>query len=749
MLDGTSDCHTNSDGKTEKSHDEQCPFHHTECPLQCVSLDCKCSPLHFKNTKGVCLSYTRKQNTANIPHNAVWFNCTRELINVELVNDLVPDCGPSAADELKYKALLSNYSQFECEYGGGIPCTGGHSKYFDISQTCTFELDTFGHLSPCRTGSHLESCIEFECNIQFKCPKNYCVPWHYVCDGKWDCPHGFDENHSLERGKNRICKGLYKCKSSRVCIHIQHTCDGRDQCPKGDDEKSCQLKHIQCHKACHCLNFALSCIGSLVDEEMFHNLPHMSFHLVNTSVKSLQFLQFSNFTVSINMPSNQISQICGLFKTLSQLRFVNLTSNHVNTLHRNCFCNLFCLSTIILAKNTIQMLEMGSFVNLSKTKIIDCSHNEINSLTGQIFVNISQLHVLNLSFNHLMQFDQNTLRGIVINKVITSSPFVCCIPLSVTSCEVVVTSYETCSDLLHGVPLRVVVLVIVLCVMRANFASSSIHYNIQHKARKKSRKTACSGNYEIIVCTVCFANTIFADYLFVLWVADLYYNDEFMMKSNLWQQSFFCSVAHMFSLLFCLILPFLFSFLSFSRLMVTLYPMNSSFKQRSFVVKQLTACIVLLAIISSTVTVHTVLTENIKNKFCSPFVHSFGFSLKANIVTIFVASVQVGASVFISVFYVLLFVKLAQNQMTSIQANSQVKSIKPGVVKAIILTTFNFCCWSTLSAFHILLLFVFTHKELLVLLFVITTNSFETIVNPIFFIVTLKKDLTQHEGVRV
>ena len=27
----------------------------------------------------------------------------------------------------------------------------------------------------------------------FKCPGYHCIPWSYVCDGKWDCPHGYDE----------------------------------------------------------------------------------------------------------------------------------------------------------------------------------------------------------------------------------------------------------------------------------------------------------------------------------------------------------------------------------------------------------------------------------------------------------------------------------------------------------------------------------------------------------------------------
>ena len=89
-----------------------------------------------------------------------------------------------------------------------------------------FNLNKHGHLMPCRTGSHLQSCKNFECNLHFKCPQFYCIPWAYVCDGKWDCPYGHDETLYHKCGDSRHFVNLFRCKGSQICIHVEDVCDG-------------------------------------------------------------------------------------------------------------------------------------------------------------------------------------------------------------------------------------------------------------------------------------------------------------------------------------------------------------------------------------------------------------------------------------------------------------------------------------------------------------------------------------------
>ena len=146
------------------------------------------------------------------------YNCTNGLrIHFSMVNDLVPDCRPDAEDEEFLKNVKHN-QLYTCFDKNQIPCRIGHPRCFNISDICTYRLDELNNLIPCRTGEHLQNCIDFECNMLFKCPNSHCIPWGYVCDSKWDCPGGSDEHIC---GSKRQCHNLYKCTQSQICIHLK------------------------------------------------------------------------------------------------------------------------------------------------------------------------------------------------------------------------------------------------------------------------------------------------------------------------------------------------------------------------------------------------------------------------------------------------------------------------------------------------------------------------------------------------
>ncbi len=58
-----------------------------------------------------------------------------------------------------------NRSEF-CAKHGQLPCTGNGHPCYNISQLCRFQLKVHGHLIPCGTGDHIQSCKDFTCNIQ-------------------------------------------------------------------------------------------------------------------------------------------------------------------------------------------------------------------------------------------------------------------------------------------------------------------------------------------------------------------------------------------------------------------------------------------------------------------------------------------------------------------------------------------------------------------------------------------------------
>ena len=112
------------------------------------------------------LSFTKpdKLNTNNSFVSST-FICNNGLeIDQCLVNDLVADCGPEGEDEPHLKLILIGKKIFNCKRPNQIPCLEGHSNCYNISKVCTFELNEYGHILPCRTGGHLQNCKTFECN---------------------------------------------------------------------------------------------------------------------------------------------------------------------------------------------------------------------------------------------------------------------------------------------------------------------------------------------------------------------------------------------------------------------------------------------------------------------------------------------------------------------------------------------------------------------------------------------------------
>ena len=133
-------------------------------------------------------------------------------------------------------STIHQITDHKCMHKGELYCDMDQELCFNFSDICQYHLNEVHQLIPCPTGTNLYNCKPFECNKEFKCYLSYCVPWRYVCDGKWDCPQGFDELTSHGCGQNRECKNMLKCEGSQICIHLEDVCNGVVDCPYGNDE---------------------------------------------------------------------------------------------------------------------------------------------------------------------------------------------------------------------------------------------------------------------------------------------------------------------------------------------------------------------------------------------------------------------------------------------------------------------------------------------------------------------------------
>lgn len=221
-----------------------------------------CSLFYQTLKDGTCHSHWQFNIQSDLMVNNNTLDCKDgNFISQELKDDFVIDCGHIPEDEPEMLTLLEYGGNSTCPNNGQLQCRKGHSRCYNISDICVYRLNEFQVITPCRTGEHIQSCKMFECNMKFKCPESYCIPWNYLCDGKWDCPQGFDESNIHYCGVIRRCVNMFKCTNSQVCVHLGDVCNYDLDCPNGDDEFLCSLKETRCPQSCECLTLIVTVLN--------------------------------------------------------------------------------------------------------------------------------------------------------------------------------------------------------------------------------------------------------------------------------------------------------------------------------------------------------------------------------------------------------------------------------------------------------------------------------------------------------
>lgn len=336
-----------------------------------------------------------------------------------------------------------------------LPCRGGQNDCYNISQLCIYETDDFNHLIPCRTGVHLANSSLFQCNNHCKCPYSYCIPWSYVCNGRWDCPHGVDENQ-----KNCVtkptCSYMFQCKNSRQCIHLAQVCNNKKECPQHDDEKFCIESKLSCLQSCFCMLSAITC------NQRNFSAPYLMkiYSFIAITLKQCKFDQFNiNFQSSmrtkiLTITSCDLEHFCGFFPKQNVLLHIDFSSNNVSFLKPICFQELKLLTFLDVAKNQISIIVPNTFVYNNNLQFVNLSRNPIISVGDNVFTNSTNIiyiaMVVNVSVKQTLDFHQSVFQELPHLKYFTTNKHkICCLLPENARCSVSVPWFQTCDNLLQ------------------------------------------------------------------------------------------------------------------------------------------------------------------------------------------------------------------------------------------------------------------------------------------------------------
>ncbi len=690
-----------------------------------------CSPLQYLGKNGLCHTFLKKiVKISKEDFQKESFRCMFSGYNLDygLLDDLVADCGTKSEDELSLQILLRIHFVLSCKNPGEIPCRQGHSKCYKTTDICVYKLDKFGHLSQCRNGGHLEQCKNFQCNMMFKCPNSYCVPWSYVHDGKWDCAFGEDEIKNDTSGINSHCKFLYKCINATQCVHLGSTCDNEENCPFGDDELLCELEIVLCPIYCQCLTYAMNChyVAKQINrKQTFAVYPHLSVTIscaTALNVKDL-FLAFPAVMFA-SLAHNNIHEICRK-RISSTVLYLDVSFNVISAIVNNCL-NITSLKTLNIRDNHIVTLEQKSFSNLRDLQVLCLSNNPFLHLPIQLLADSTRLKFLGMKNVTSTNFDTKALNGLMTVILDVTDYHLCCVASSVGNCTSAVPWFFSCTDLLHDTKIEIMYIFMSVLVLALNVLSVWLHV-VTCESTKAFMSEVVSVNLSNLV--VCF-------YLCVIWSAEVYYSGTFVLKEELWRSSTWCFTAFCFILFFTLLSQFFLLFLSLSRMMVVVYPMDTRFKRTKFVIRSLCAftSTSLLVCVPITVTVKLTLGY-LPTPVCSPF---FDPANNAAIFPLLIWSVSISqlvSAAAIVVFHVLLVQNLHKSQRKLRKSNSQ-DTKSSLVVQLVVITISNISCWFSANTVYILTMFVGKYPTELILWTTVSSLPFNSVLIPAVFVGT-------------
>ena len=535
-----------------------------------------------------------------------------------------------------FKSIFKPNSKLTCQDNGQLSCRCAYTNCYNIAEICTYRLDENNLLSPCVNGEHIVNCRDIQCNMKFKCPQFYCIPWSYICDGKWDCPGGFDEVKELGCGVQRHCKNMFKCANSQACIHVSDVCNGLKDCPSNDDEYLCSLIGLICLPLCMCLGSAIKCYNISSENYLTSVLPYNILFCIYSDLVFLNtLLKMLKLPTALSLTYNNLRHVCQMLPGLGKAFVLDFGFNQIEHIRQDCFKNGYQITSIKLNDNLISIFYKAVLLQVINLNYLDLSNNFIINLFSDSHLVVDDLEILSIKNNTLSKISDSIFNNFNLKILITDKYFLCCKLPFHSTCTSVRLWFESCKHLLLQRYLTLYAFCFSVLLVFSNVFATFVQ-KIFHRRGKENY-----GVFQYVAISVNFIDFTWGIYLIILVICDLLFENNFIFLESLWKSSFICYFLFSVNLNYNILSPLLSSFLSFSRLMVVMYPLDSSFKNKRFVLK----CCILMCGITITIMMTFIITfrhryMSVPFRLCSPFIDPTQSNVMLRIATCVVLSLQ-------------------------------------------------------------------------------------------------------------
>ena len=139
-----------------------------------------------------------------------------------------------------------------------------------------------------------------------------------------------------------------------------------------------------------------------------------SLYLSYNDIRELPDGAFNSLTglVRLSLSSNSLTHVPSSVGSLSQLEYLNLFENSIESLSSDTFENLTSLTYLGLFGNRILEFPNGIFDNLQQLETLYLSNNRISELPEGVFEHLTNLEELSFSKNNLIELPDGLFEGL-------------------------------------------------------------------------------------------------------------------------------------------------------------------------------------------------------------------------------------------------------------------------------------------------------------------------------------------------
>ena len=350
---------------------------------------------------------------------------------------------------------------------------------------------------------------------------------------------------------------------------------------------------------------------------------------------------------------------------------------------------------------------------------MDLSSNPLNTFPNNLFINIHSVKILSIQNIYIDDIAAGTFDVLSLAFINTTDYHICC-TVENNKCYAERPWYISCNSLLPKMKMRIFsILVSVLSLLVNGF---SFFLFVTSNSNKTFSVTAVSVNINDMLCGL---------YLTIIWLADVNFKDTFFVKEKFWRSGLFCFLAFSIILLFSIFSQCILLFLSFSRPMIVINPVNTNFKSTNCVVKSLLYMIITCGLISIIITFYIKFNVNVLPlSLCLPFIDPTNSIIMIKIITWFVVITQSFTSIVIVILYIILAYRISESKKNIRKSTIKDNSSSLLIVQLVIITSSNILCWFPPNIIYISAMFLSRYPTELVIWTTVGGLPINSIINP-------------------